>query len=363
MKKNITQLTAIILASFLLNGCQHQLRQHATEIHHNYNVALSQASSKEILLNIVRAYDHEAPSFLSISSITTSNSFTTPSLYLEQGGFSGSNLLASTIGSITTNGISYNPNITMTPNSGEQYANQLLTPLSLKNIGQISYAQANIGLLLRLTVAKLGPWSNYPPIPMEHNLNHIIQDEKNFQAFCDLAQEIYANNGHVLFFRKLDTPSSTNRKNSNAGMALFIPINQPFHFTPKQRALLKTLKIDPNSKHLKLLTPDIADEPNTIAIIPRTLVSTLKYLASMIQGVPQSQSVDSMQALLSQNFFTIHTSKKKPEHAYLSLEKDDRCYYILNDDAATKTTFEALELLFDITRIIPANPSTVLISN
>ncbi len=358
MKKNFFYTIIPMLASIYLTGCQHQLVAHAAALHNTYNSSIAEASSNEILLNIARAYNHEAPSFLAISSITTSNSYTTPGLHLEQDGFSGSNLLASTVGSITTNGMSYNPNITMTPNSGEQYANQLLTPLSLKDIGQISYAQNNIGLLLRLTIAKLGPWTNYPPIPMEHNPDQVIQNEKNFQAFCDMIQEVFANNGHILFFKRIDESKQSSLKN----IALYVPIKQPYRFTQKQLELLKSLKMNPKSKHFKL-SLNLDREPNTIAITPRTLVSTLHYLSNMIEGAPHPASIQSMQALLSKNFITIKTSQGKPENPFIAVQQHNLWYYIDNNDIQSKTTFESLELLFDITRIIPKNNSTVLISN
>ena len=364
MEWNSLLRSSVIICCFLtLNGCNKQLANQAIATHNVYNVAVSKATSNEILLNIVRSYNHEAPTFLAISSVTTSNSFKTPGFSISQNGFSGSNLLESTTGSLSTSGINYNPNITFTPNSGAEYANQLLTPLSMKNIGQIAYAETNIGLLLRLAVAKLGPWSNYPPLPLEHNFNRIYQDEKNFQGFCETIQEVYANNGHRLYFKEVTTTTKQEKKDQLVkAIVLIIPIANSFTFNQQQLKLLKPLNIDNDSKDIKL-SLSIDRIPNTITITPRTLVSTLKYLSTMIKNVPQHPSIQSIQALTSKNFFSIRTSHTEPKNTYLAIKKDDLWYFIPQDDEYSKETFEALELLFNITRIIPQNNSTVLISS
>ena len=363
MKRNLLRLTLLTCSfTILMCGCDKQLINRATATHEVYNTAVSKATSNEILLNIVRAHNHEAPTFLAISSVTTSNSFTTPSLSINQNAFSGTDLLTQTSGSLSSSGISYSPNITFTPNSGAEYANQLLTPLSMKAIGQIAYAETNIGLLLRLTVGKLGPWENFPPIPMEHNLNHVLQDEKNFQSFCDIIQEVYANNGHRLYFKKITPTQPEDLKQQRESIALIIPISDNFTFTQRQLSLLKPLNIDNNSENIKL-TLSIARISDTISITPRTLVSTLKYLSTMIEDVPHSHAIASIQPIISKNFFSIKTSQDEPKKAYASVEKEGTWYYISNDDEYSKQTFEALELLFNITRIVPQNSSTVLISN
>ncbi len=364
MEWNSLLRSSVIICSLLtLNGCNKQLTNQAVATHNVYNIAVSKATSNEILLNIIRSYNHEAPNFLAISSVTTSNSLQSPSISISQQGFSGANLLGNTTGSLTANGISFSPNITFTPNSGSEYANQLLNPLSMKNIGQIAYAENNIGLLLRLAVGKLGPWENYPPIPMEHNLNNIIQNEKNFQSFCDTIQEVYANNGHRLYFNKISATTNQNQsKQAKESTALVIPISNTFSFNQKQLNLLKPLKIDNNSKSIKL-SLSLDHIPNTIEITPRTLVSTLKYLSNMIEDVPHHPTIKTIQPIISRNFFSIKTCKKEPDEAYVAIKKQGIWYYISNDDEYSKQTFEALELLFNITRIIPKNSSTVLISN
>jgi len=107
----------------------------------------------------------------------------------------------------------------------------------------------------------------------------------------------------------------------------------------------------------------INNDLNTVNIVPRTLVSTLQYLSNMIEGVQQQASVQAMQSLLEKKFITIKTSKSEPTDAYVRVKNHGLWYYIDNTDTQSKITFESLELMFDITRIVPKNNSTVLISN
>ena len=354
----------LIITCLLLSACHKIAQDVAISQHGNFNEAIAEASSKEILLNTIRAYKHQAPSFLTISSITTSNSYNSPSISISQNGFKGANFFANTEGSISSYGVKYQPNITLIPNSGEEYANRLLTPLTLRNIGTIAYAENNIGLLLRLTASKIGPWVNYPPLPNEHHIAQVIADEKNFQAFCELLQAVYAENGHRLFFRsRVTDPNKTDTRQSevNKFYTMIIPIKQPAHFTQQELKLLQPLHIDNTSKAIQF-SQNTHPQNDMIDIKSRTLVSTLKYLSSLIKDVPQSASISQIQPLLSRNFFSIYSSKQRPENSYLSIKNDDLWFYIKNDDTASKETFEALELLFNITRIVPQSNSTVLVS-
>ena len=185
-----------------------------------------------------------------------------------------------------------------------------------------------------------------------------------------MIEEVFANNGHILFFKKtqaVEKSKEGNTKSNEASnekntIALFVPINQPYSFTPQQTKLLKILNMTPQSKYFKL-TLRLDNNPDSISIKPRTLVSTLKYLASMIEGVPQDASIQAMQPLLAKNFMTIKTSKDEPKEQHTQIKHNGLWYYIDNTDTQSKITFESLELMFDITRIIPKNNSTVLISN
>ena len=354
----------LIITCLLISACHKVAQDAAISQHGNFNEAIAEASSKEILLNTIRAYKHQAPSFLTISSITTSNSYNSPSISISQNGFKGANFFANTEGSISSYGVEYQPNITLIPNSGEEYANRLLKPLSLRDIGTIAYAENNIGLLLRLTASKVGPWINYPPLPNEHHIAQVIADEKNFQAFCDLLQSVYAENGHQLFFQsRVTDPNKTDRWASKYDrfFTMIIPIKQPAHFTQQELKLLQPLHIDNTSKVIQFAqVTHLGDD--MIGIKSRTLVSTLKYLSSLIKDVPQSASISQIQSLLSRNFFSIYSSKQRPENSYLSIKHDGLWFYIKDNDTASKETFEALELLFNITRIVPQSNSTVLVS-
>jgi hypothetical protein len=364
------QYSLIVLTSLLLGACGKQVSHQLVQQHYNYNEAISTATSREILLNIVREHYNEPPSFLAISSVTTGNSLTSPTLQVSQSGFSGTDLLGATSASLGLSGPYISPTITYTPNSGAEYANQLLTPISLLNTAQIAYSESDIRPIMRMVIGKLGPWNNYPPIPMEHHINQVIQGEQQFQKFCSLAQSIFADNGHRLHLRKTksaeqssNTPNKTKAADTASHYILVIPVSDTFTFTAEQTKLLRSLNINGRPKEITIVDHRLYQTPNTIEAIPRTTISTLKYLSTMIKGVPQPANIEKLQTLLSKDFFTIYTSKEEPNDAYLMVHKNNLWFYIKANDAKSKETFEALELLFNVTRITPESSTPMLVVN
>lgn len=117
----------------------------------SYDKSITETLSKQLLLNIARAHQHQPMHFTGISNIAATFNFqlnagVTPALT----GNSGSLLVPSFGG-----GISENPTISIVPMEGEEFTRRLLTPLQEAKLTMLLRQGADVDLVLRLLIDEL----------------------------------------------------------------------------------------------------------------------------------------------------------------------------------------------------------------
>lgn len=116
----------------------------------SYDRAATDIASKQLLLNIARAHQHQPFHFTGVSNIAATYAFNanvgaTPALTGESGG-----LLVPIFGV----GASENPTISIVPIEGEEFTRRLLTPLQESKLTLLLRQGVDVDLLLRLMVAE-----------------------------------------------------------------------------------------------------------------------------------------------------------------------------------------------------------------
>lgn len=116
-----------------------------------YDKATTEILSKQLLLNIARAHQHQPMHFTGVSNIAATFNFqfnagATPALT----GSSGS-LLAPVFGG----SISENPTISIVPMEGEEFTRRLMTPLQETKLTMLLRQGADVDLILRLLAGEL----------------------------------------------------------------------------------------------------------------------------------------------------------------------------------------------------------------
>jgi hypothetical protein len=117
----------------------------------SYDEAITDAISKQLLINIARAHQHQPIHFTSVSNIAATfdfrvNAGATPAL----GGASGSVLMPIFGGSMAEN-----PTISIVPIDGEDFTKRLLTPFHETKFSLLLLQRFDIDLLLRLMTQEL----------------------------------------------------------------------------------------------------------------------------------------------------------------------------------------------------------------
>jgi hypothetical protein len=117
----------------------------------SYDKSITETLSKQLLLNIARAHQHQPMHFTGISNIAATFNF-----QLSAGltpAFTGDNgsLLTPSLGG----SVSENPTISIVPMEGEEFTRRLLTPLQEAKLTMLLRQGADVDLILRLLIDEL----------------------------------------------------------------------------------------------------------------------------------------------------------------------------------------------------------------
>lgn len=393
-KLKIIKLSALgIIPVSVLMSCNPAEPAKLTSEHSAYNQSIMDAQNKEILRNVVREYYNEAPSYLSISSIYTSRDSPSYSGTVEQDGFYGSSedLLSLSTLSLSPSLGSTSASVTYTPNTGSDYAQQLLNPIDISYIASIGFSESNLRDVLRLAVGRIGPWDNAYPFPSKTNTSVLLKSTKKYLEFVDMLQGVFSENGHTLHLVPLaemsaKTDTASKKTSESNDYVIVIPVKKGHSYTENERELLKEIGVDAEADKILLSTKEA---PGITLMVPRTMIGIGKSLSLLIGDVPYKldgsvatvvDDKDKVSKLLpspedsslydrselrkmaKENFFTIYSSDEKPRDTYIAVTEHDRWFYIKNSDSQSKETFETLELLYDVTRIVPRSNTSYYVS-
>ncbi len=138
-----------ILSALALSGCLSPLTLNKAVI--SYDDAITDALSKQLLINIARAQHHQPVHFTVVSNIAATFNFqTNAGMTPALAGVSGKAMLPLFGGSVAEN-----PTISIAPIEGEEFTKRLLTPFEEGKLMLLLRQRVDIDLLLRLMAAEL----------------------------------------------------------------------------------------------------------------------------------------------------------------------------------------------------------------
>lgn len=139
----------IILSICSLQGCISPIALDRAVI--EYDKSVTDVLSKQLLLNIARAHQHQPMHFTAVSNIAATFNF--------QFNAGATPALAGNIGSLITpifgGSVSENPTISIVPIEGEEFTRRLLTPFQENKLTMLLRQGADVDLILRLLAGEL----------------------------------------------------------------------------------------------------------------------------------------------------------------------------------------------------------------
>jgi len=412
MRNVIMNLAVGLSVLSLLVGCATTVGPRVlTNSQVEYNKAVHQVVSEEVLLNIVRRRYYEAPQFLTIASIVSQVSNTRDASVNGSGQFNhgqGPNYGAGVGAGV---GYSDSPSISIVPRADEQITKQLTQRIFYDIPAQLANVGYPFDLVLALTVESVGN-AHGPQFGIERNFRpgtkEYVELIQRIRSLIDknqlLAGTILLNDPYNDITYTPDKVSIQDQMTAvglGTGMGRFrsfdggktyyftdqnyysfLWINEEARDTEDGRRVIELLNVtrEPLRRLWKVegshvpTGPDYSWQTNNpprdiLSLWPRSFYSVLNFLAFSVQ-VPEEEvaegrafSIEAYEKAVEEGvavdlakYLTVHWSASRPDNAFVAIEHRGKWFYIDDRDADSKRFFNAVYDLFNMA-IAPSSGS------
>lgn len=308
-----------------------------------YNKALAESTSEQLLLNIVKMRFLDQPVFLRVSSLTSNISFQSELGTNTTGVFDSTKFPTSVSPSFTWK---ENPTITYQELTGADYVKQLLAPIPADTIVLLLQSWP-ADMVLPLAVNEINNVNNTRD-PINHNVYD--SEDNSHQLFSEIAQTMTK-----LGMQRTLEWSVTRPSLSEGTLETAILLNKPDNAQTKVmvQSLLEDLGLkqaEHGSTRLKVEYGLEKKDDSTIVLGTRSMQDVLAY-SSLDVDIPESMQSTSIQPAIDwqdrigTRLFHVKQSLSKPTNAAVAIEYDDHWFYIANDDLQSKATFFLIQVL------------------
>ena len=308
-----------------------------------YNKALGQSESEQLLLNIVKMRFLDRPVFLNVTSMTSNLSFQSELSTTTTGIFRSAAFPTSANPSFTWKD---NPTITYEELTGVEYVTQMLSPIPADTIVLLLQSWP-ADMVLPLAVNELNNLNNSWN-PVNPNLN--ISAAKEHKRFNDITEIIQSLNSQ----RTLEW-AVTRNPSSSGTVETAILLNRPDD--SKTKALVSSLLSELGLQKAKEGTTKFSVEyglelkdSSTIVFGTRSMQDILSF-ASMDVDIPSSMSHLVMPTDINwhkregSRLLHIKTSSSNPSGSAISIPYKGQWFYIDDEDLQSKATFLLIQVL------------------
>jgi len=309
----------------------------------NYNIVIQQTNSEQLLLNLVRLRYRDVPFFMEVASVSTSFYFdasasASVSLPESEGGVYGVGAGA---------GYSERPTVTYTPLQGNKFARQLMSPIDLNTILLLYHSGWSVKRIFPICFQSINGVRNAPgasgPTPEDK------PKYKEFHEVVGLFRELQLD--HALDMGQI--PSDDPNK-----PIVEIRIDEDALEHDEVKKLYSMLGLEHGRTHFPLTSEVGAKGKDRITTVPRSLMGSLFYVSQSVEVPPDDERAERVTISrdaegnrfdwreVTGGLMHIHSSKKKPQNAYLAVHYRGSWFYIEDNDLTAKSTFSLLMQLF-----------------
>lgn len=312
----------------------------------NYNEAIARSSNEQMLINLVRLRYREVPVFLAVGSVLTQ--------YFYGGEASANAAFGKPTGDAANEIIGANgrmvyferPTITYSPLAGQEFTQQLLTPLPNELVFSLVQSGWPPDQLLMMSLERVNHLENIPfsAVPSAESL-------EGLRTFNHMVQVIIELSGR----RSLEMQSD----NSVTPSTRFLVFKQVQD--NDTQALIDELKsmlgLNPDHSSFRVTGRLIGRKPDEVTIRVRSLLALMGFLSRGIE-IPtahiEEKRVEEMifpvdPELRSLLFpLRIYSSAERPADAVVAVRHYDHWYYIKHSDHMSKQAFGLLTYLFQM---------------
>ena len=334
----IKRFVVIPVACLILTACSSFGTDRVVPDRFDYNQAIGQSANQQMLLNLVRLRYRDVPVFLSVSSVLSQY------VYLGSANFSGSGGSAGSVGGGL--GVSYidRPTITYSPLSGEEFAQQLLTPIPSESIFSLAQSGWPGGQLMMMSFERLNHLRNIAFNPV------LTREQVRQMEKFELAVKL------IIELGKRNAFESHPGKDKDAKNHYLVFEQNP---DPDTRELIdrfkKVLQLDPDISIFRITDRQINRKPDEITIKLKSMLTMMGFLAHGVE-IPEAhmqeeyveQNPEATNIVNNDTFIplNIRSSEDKPDNAFVAIEYQDYWFYIEHSDHVSKQAFGLLTYLY-----------------
>lgn len=324
---------------------------------HLYNEILSRTEDEQLLANIVRLRYNDTPHFLDMGSVVVQYGIEkrgTAGVQFGIGGFFSS-AAADDAGGAVSGGVTFSerPTVSYTPLQGEAYARRLLSAIPLEVIWLLSNSGWSVERLFLLCVERLNDIENAVTASGPPPETAPIYEE--FQQIAELARTLQQK-------RALTLKAVHGEMFESNGLQLVMRLRRTGEEDVDRRLneLATRLGYGEDVDRIPLSISRPAEAELTTLTRTRSLLGVLYFISHSVK-VPQDHidrgivrvTVDDAGEpfdwdLVTGRVMRIHSSRERPQTAYVAVRYRDHWFYVDDRDHDAKATFGLLQLLFSL---------------
>lgn len=319
------------LSALLLSACAQLGPNYLAAGRPLYNEAVQQTDAQQLLLNIVRQRYNDPVLFLDVANITSKATYSVGGNLRAAIPFTGTTSLTPELGPR----IEDSPLIFYTPNNGEKFVRQVLTPIDVRTLTLVLQAGWSIERVLMLAGESLG------------GIRNVGGD---YRALVSALRDLQRNGDMMI---GIDA--------SGPAPAIVFTFAPTLRESPSYQTVCKALQGRCGGEPIQLRPGFGAGAGGTAAgLATRSLYSALFYLADAVD-VPAND----LAAARGRNpggpdeaLFRVRSSATEPAAASVKVRYRDAWFYIADTDGDSKVTFALLSMLLtlqagDATKVTP----------
>lgn len=324
-----------------------------------YSRALGETQKREMLLNIVRLRYADPPTFLDTTQVIAGYSYTRSM----SGGYYGYPAAAISNyffgqGSLS---MAENPTVTYQPLTGQQYAENIIRPISPTLIMPLSLGGMPIDTLLRLTAQSIDGLSNVRGLGTgpfgggSVRFYLLLHDLKQLQAAGVMTVRITTDeaptNDDSSRKKKSASGSGNAASNGTEHAYLVLTATSDSNLQAIQAEVRRLLHLDPTAQEAEIVYGPYPKRPGQVAILTRSMLAMLTQLSYEMQVPEKDVRLGRTPPTIGQVGIEgrpeviIHSAEKAPDTSYASVQYKGRSYWIDDNDFRSKEAFTMVQVL------------------
>lgn len=324
-----------------------------------YSRALGETQKREMLLNIVRRRYADPPTFLDTTQVIAGYSFSRS----VTGGYYGypASAVSNYLFGQGSMSLAENPTITYQPLTGQQYAENVVRPISPAVIMPLCLGGMSIDTLLRLTAQSIDGLSNVRGLGAgpfgggSVRFYLLLHDLKQLQVAGALTVRISSEGvtpeKAASKKEKGGKAGADNDLKSNEHVYLVLANTSDNGLLAVQAEVRRLLHLPPQSQEAEIVYGPYPKKPGQIAILTRSMLAMLTQLSYEME-VPE-EDVKSGRTpptigqigIETRPEVVIHSGRHAPDETYTSVYYKKRWYWIDETDFQSKEAFTMVQVI------------------